>query len=202
MYTPKFNQVSNRAVLLEAMRTYSFAILFGPAGELRATHLPLLVQDEGDHGTVLGHFARANSHWSALAGHETLVVFPGPHGYVSPSLYTEPLSVPTWNYIAIHAYGTLELIEDEPGRLNLVEELIAKHEPAYLDRWRSMPEGYRRAMLAGIMGFRIPLSRVEGKFKISQNRGAHDRLNVQTAHAAGSADERELARWMERLIGK
>lgn len=202
MYTPKFNQISDLAVLLEAMRTYSFAILFGPAGELRATHLPLLVHDEGDHGTLLGHFARANSHWSALAGHETLVVFPGPHGYVSPSLYTEPLSVPTWNYIAIHAYGTLELIEDEPGRLKLVEELIAKHEQVYLDRWRSMPEGYRRTMLAGIMGFRIPLSRVEGKFKISQNRGADDRLNVLTAHAAGSSDERELARWMERLIGK
>lgn len=201
MYTPKFNQVSDRAILLEAMRTYSFAILFGPAGELRATHLPLLVCDEGDHGTLLGHFARANSHWSALAGQEMLVVFPGPHTYVSPSLYTETLSVPTWNYIAIHAYGTLELIEDEPGRLQLVEELIAMHEPAYLDRWRSMPDGYRRTMLAGIMGFRIPISRIQGKFKLSQNRGADDRRNVQAAHAAGTGDERELARWMERLIG-
>src|SRR3954451_5675673 len=101
MYTPKFNQVTDRAVLIQAMRTYSFAILFGPAPELRATHLPLLVKDEGEHGTLLGHFARANSHWAALAGHEMLVVFPGPHSYVSPRLYVEALSVPTWNYIAI-----------------------------------------------------------------------------------------------------
>src|SRR3954452_2076684 len=105
MYTPKFNQVSDRGVLLEAMRDYSFAILFGPSGELRATHLPLLVEGEGEHGTLLGHFARANNHWTDLAGRETLVVFPGPHSYVSPGFYSEPLSVPTWNYIAIHAYG-------------------------------------------------------------------------------------------------
>jgi len=202
MYMPKFNQVSDRAILLEAMQAYSFAILFGPAGEMRATHLPLLVKDEGEHGTLLGHFAHANTHWADLANRQTMVVFPGPHSYVSPSLYTEPLSVPTWNYIAVHAYGTLSTIDEEAGKTALVEELIAKHEPAYLNRWRIMPDGYRRSMLAGIMGFRIPISRIEGKFKISQNRGADDRRNVQAAHAAGSDDERELARWMERLIAK
>lgn len=201
MYTPKFNQVSDRSILIEAMRSYSFAILFGPAGELRATHLPLLVKDEGEHGTLLGHFARANGHWSALAGRETLVVFPGPHIYVSPVFYTEPLSVPTWNYIAIHACGALSLVEDEAGRIELVEALIQAHEPAYLVRWRAMPDGYRRTMLAGIMGFRIPISRIEGKFKLSQNRAAEERRNVQAAQSAGSDDQRELARWMERLTG-
>jgi len=202
MYTPKFNQVSDRTVLLEAMQSYSFAILFGPGAELRATHLPLIVRDEGDHGTLLGHFARANPHWSALTGRETLVVFPGPHSYVSPALYTEPLSVPTWNYIAIHAYGALSLIEDENGKNALVEELIAAHDPAYLDRWHAMPEGFRRTMLSGIMGFRIPISRIEGKFKISQNRAAEERRNVQSAHATGSDDQQQLAKWMERLLAK
>ncbi len=206
MYTPKFNQIADRGLLIEAMRAYSFAILFGRPGgseagtELRATHLPLLVKDEGEHGTLLGHFARANPHWSELAGRETLVVFPGPHSYVSPAHYTEPLSVPTWNYIAIHAYGTLSLIEDEDGRNHLVEELIEANEPAYLARWRAMPDGFRRTMLAGIMGFRIPIARIEGKFKISQNRAPEERRNVEAAQAAGSADERELARWMARLI--
>jgi transcriptional regulator len=200
MYTPNFNQVSDRTVLLEAMRSYSFAILFGPAGELRATHLPLIVIDEGEQGTLLGHFARANSHGSKLAGCETLVVFPGPHSYVSPALYTEPLSVPTWNYIAIHAYGTLSVIEDVAGKTSLVEELIRRHEPAYLDQWRAMPDGFRRTMLSGITGFRIPISRIEGKFKLSQNRAPDERRNVQTTHSAGTDDQRELARWMERLI--
>ncbi len=206
MYTPKFNQIADRGLLIEAMRAYSFAILFGPGGseaqtELRATHLPLLVKDEGEHGTLLGHFARANPHWKELAGRETMVVFQGPHSYVSPAHYTEPLSVPTWNYIAIHAYGTLSLIEDEDGRNHLVEQLIEANETAYLERWRAMPDGFRRTMLAGIMGFRIPIARIEGKFKISQNRAAEERRNVQAAQEARSADERELARWMARLAG-
>ena len=127
-------------------------------------------------------------------------MFPGPHSYVSPSNYTEPLSVPTWNYIAIHAYGTLELIEDEPGKSDLVEGLIQVHDPAYRDKWRAMPDGFRHTMLAGIVGFRIPVARLEGKFKISQNRAETERRNVHDAQAAGSSDERELARWMDRLI--
>jgi transcriptional regulator len=198
MYSPKFNQVTDRNVLIEAMHAYSFAILFGP--QLKATHLPLMVKEEGEQIVLLGHFARANKHWEELAGHETLVVFPGPHSYVSPTFYTDPLSVPTWNYIAIHAYGTLELIEDEPGKSALVEALIQVHEPAYLDKWRAMPEGFRHTMLSGIMGFRIPVARLEGKFKVSQNRAEQERRNVHAAHAAGTADQQELARWMERLI--
>jgi transcriptional regulator len=201
MYAPKFNQVSDRALLLEAMRNYSFAILCGPAGELTATHLPLIVKDDGEHGTLLGHFARANPHWRELAGRETLVVFPGPHSYVSPSLYTEELSVPTWNYIAIHAYGTLTLIEDDATKIQLLEDLIQQHDLPYLDRWRAMPAGYRRTMLVSIMGFRIPISRIEGKFKLSQNRAPEERRNVQAAQATGSDNERELARWMKRLMG-
>jgi transcriptional regulator len=207
MYSPKFNQVSDRAILLEAMRENAFAILFGPLGATDtppahyATHLPLVVKDEGDHGLIAGHFAAANRHWQALAGRETLVVFPGPHSYVSPSLYTEALSVPTWNYVAIHAYGTLSLVEDNPGKEALLYDLIAQHDPSYLDRWHGMPEGYRRTMLAGIMGFRIPIARIEGKFKLSQNRAPQERRNVFASQAAGTPDQQALARWMERLAG-
>ena len=205
MYSPKFNQVTDRDVLLEAMRAYSFAILFGPGGSpgdggLRATHLPLLVKDEGEHGLLEGHFAKANTHWADLSGRETLFVFPGPHSYVSPSLYVEQLSVPTWNYIAIHAYGTLSLVEEDAGKRRLVEELIQVHDPAYFDRWNAMPDGYRRTMLAGIMGFRVPIARIEGKFKLSQNRVEAERRNVRNAHASGGDDQRELARWMDRLV--
>jgi transcriptional regulator len=205
MYTPRFNQVDDRATLIEAMQASSFAILFGPlsypqaTGSPVATHLPLTVKDEGPHGTLEGHFARANPHWQVLGTGETLVVFPGPHSYVSPTLYAEPLSVPTWNYIAIHAYGTLQLVEDEPGKDALLKNLIAQHEPAYADHWRGLPEGFRRTMLAGIVGFRIPITRIEGKFKLSQNRPESDRRNVYKAHAAGTEDQQSLAAWMARL---
>ncbi len=206
MYSPKFNQVHDRAILVETMRAYSFATLFGPAsGEppgssAAATHLPLIVKDAGEHGILEGHFAKANPHWQALAGRETLVVFAGPHSYVSPKLYTEPLSVPTWNYIAVHAYGTLALVEDDPGKEALLADLITAHDPTYLNHWRELAEGYRRTMLAGIMGFRIPIARIEGKFKLSQNRALEERRNVHAAQSAGSPDERALARWMERLL--
>ena len=119
MYTPKFNQVTDRSLLIETMRANSFAILFGPLSSAKTAGAPgrnsssLVVQEDGEHGLLEGHFAKANPHWRALAGRETLVVFPGPHSYVSPSSYVERLSVPTWNYIAVHAYGTLELVEHE-----------------------------------------------------------------------------------------
>ncbi len=205
MYTPKLNNVSDRAVLLEAMRDNSFAILFGPLGATDtppahfATHLPLVVKDEGEHGLIEGHFATANQHWQALAGRETLVVFSGPHSYVSPTLYTEPLSVPTWNYIAIHAYGTLSLVEDQPGKEALLTGLISANEPGYLDSWHNLPDGFRRTMLAGITGFRIPIARIEGKFKVSQNRNPEERRNVFAAHSTGTPDQQALARWMQRL---
>jgi transcriptional regulator len=206
MYSPRFNQVEDRAILIEAMQAYSFAILFGPQSTpespapLVATHLPLVVKDEGPHGLIEGHFAKANRHWQALAGRETLVVFPGPHSYVSPTLYTEPLSVPTWNYIAVHAYGTLEIVDDQAGKEALLSGLIASTEPAFADQWHASPHGFRRTMLAGITGFRIPIARIEGKFKISQNRAPQERLNVQAAHAAGTPDQEALAAWMQRLI--
>jgi transcriptional regulator len=205
MYIPRFNQITDRSILIEVMRANAFAILFGPlAGQdsshsSLATHLPLVVKDEGEHGILEGHFAKANSHWSALANRETLVVFPGPHSYVSPTLYAESLSVPTWNYIAVHAYGTLELVEDDLGKESLLKSLIEANEPAYTDHWNGLPQGFRRTMLAGIVGFRIPIARIEGKLKLSQNRPENDRRNVHAAHAAGTHDQKSLAGWMERL---
>jgi transcriptional regulator len=209
MYTPKFNQIDDRALLLEAMRTWSFAILFGPDinGAPTATHLPLVVHDEGEHGTLEGHFARANPHWKSLAGRKTLVVFSGPHSYVSPTLYVNPKSVPTWNYIAIHATGILQILEDETDdeaaaharKEALLKNLIQVHEPAYADRWDQLPIGYRISMTSGIIGFRIPISKIEGKFKLSQNRPDDDRRNVQATHAAGTPDQQALAEWMQRL---
>ena len=207
MYVPKFNQVSDRGLLIEAMRAYSFAIIFGPldatieSAPHYATHLPLVVRGEGPHGAVEGHFAKANPHWQALANRETLVVFPGPHSDVSPSLYAEELSVPTWNYIAIHAYGRLQVVEEDASKEVLLSNLIEANEHGYAEQWRGMPDGYRRTMLAGIVGFRIPITRIEGKFKISQNRPEVDRTAVQQAHAAGTDDQRALADWMKRLIG-
>ena len=205
MYTPRFNEVTDRVTLLEAMRAYPFALLFGPLANqdgLRpstATHLPLVIREDDDQLVIEGHFARANPHWSLLDGHETLVVFSGPHSYVSPSFYTEPLSVPTWNYIAVHAQGILRAVHDEAEKDTLLAGLIQTNEPAYLAQWRSLPDTFRHRMLGGIVGFRISVSRLEGKFKLSQNRSEAERSNIRAAQAAGTPDERALASWMQRL---
>ena len=201
MYTPSFNKIADRTLLIEAMRSYSFAIVFGQDanGADIATHLPLIITEAGEHGTIEGHFARANPHWKSLTARETLVVFPGPHSYVSPSLYVDLQSVPTWNYVAVHAYGMAELVEDAEGKDVLLAGLIQAHEPAFAEQWRSMPESSRHSMLKNIVGFRIPITRLEGKFKVSQNRPDQDRVNVQAAHAAGTPDEQALAAWMLRL---
>ncbi|MFY9856019.1 MAG: FMN-binding negative transcriptional regulator [Terracidiphilus sp.] len=209
MYTPRFNQITDRTTLIEAMQAYAFAILIGSASApqsetqanapLVATHLPLVVKDEGPHGLLEGHFARANRHWQALAGRETLVIFPGPHSYVSPTLYADPLSVPTWNYIAVHAYGTLELVDDEPGKEALLSGLMNAHEPGYAEKWRAMPADFRLSMLAEIVGFRIAIKRIEGKFKLSQNRDAEDLGKIHADHSTGTEDQQALAAWMARL---
>jgi len=210
MYTPAFNKVDDRVVLLEAMRTWAFAILFGPGldGSPTATHLPLAVEHEGEFGTLEGHFAKANPHWKALAGREVLVVFSGPHSYVSPTLYSNPKSVPTWNYIAVHATGILEVMEEDPTDEHatferkdaLLKRLIAANEPSYAEQWDGQPIGYRISMANGIVGFRIPVAKLEGKFKLSQNRPEDDRARIKAAQAAGSPDERILSAWMDRLI--
>jgi transcriptional regulator len=210
MYTPKFNEVQDRAILIEAMRTWSFAILFGTDENSSpvATHLPLVVHDEGEHGVLEGHFAKANPHWKTLAGRETLVVFAGAHSYVSPRLYSNLKSVPTWNYIAVHATGTLEMVENPEGneaanfelKDALLKNLIRVHEPAYAEQWNDLPIAYRISMTNGIVPFRIRIVKIEGKFKLSQNRPEEDRRSVYAAHAAGTPDQRALAEWMQRLI--
>jgi len=201
MYTPIFNRIDDRALLIEAMQAYSFAILVGAqdAMPLVASHLPLVVKDEGPHGVIEGHLARANQHWQAMAGRETLAIFAGPHSYVSPMLYTDPLPVPTWNYIAVHAYGTAELVEEDAAKDAVLTSLMLLHEPVMAERWHALPEELRGSMLAGIVAFRMPITRIEGKFKISQNREVQERSNVQAAHSGGSPDQKALADWMARL---
>jgi len=188
MYSPKFNQVSDRSILIEAMQAYSFAILFGPQSDpqspapLTATHLPLVVKDEGEHGLIEGHFARANRHWQSLAGRQTLVVFPGPHSYVSPTLYVEPLSVPTWNYIAVQAWGRPTVHEDPAWLQKAIEDLTVEHEQGRVKPWTvgDAPAEFIAKQKEGIVGIEIPIVRIEGKWKLSQNRNPADRAGVVT----------------------
>jgi transcriptional regulator len=181
----------------------------GPDG-LQASHLPLLlVADEGEFGTLYGHFARANPHWRALAQDpETLVVCNGPDAYVSPSWYPAKAEhgkvVPTWNYIAVHVYGQIELFDDAERLLTLVGRLSARHEAGRAQPWavEDAPRDYLDSMLRAIVGFALPIRRLEGKWKLGQNRSAADQSGVREGlNASPDARDRELAARMHSPSG-
>lgn len=183
MYIPQANRVDDQQELLAFMAAHSFATLISLVqGELFATHLPLVIVAQGEQLLLRGHLAKANPHWQELATQrEILVIFQGPHAYISPTHYEKWESVPTWNYIAVHAYGSARLVQDEAGQLAALRELIAATEAGYQQQWDSLPEKYRHGMLNGIVAFEITVSRLEGKFKLSQNRPAGDQARVATA---------------------
>jgi len=185
MYIPNTDRVEDQAQLLAFMQAHSFATVVGLVnGELFATHLPLVILARDDQIRLWGHMAKANPHWEALATpQEALVIFQGPHAYISPSHYEKWESVPTWNYIAVHAYGSAKLIQDEAGRLAVLAELIATTEPGYQQQWDSLSDKFRNGMLNGIVAFEITVTHLEGKYKLSRGRPAGDQERVAAALA-------------------
>ena len=167
---------------------------------LQASHLPLLFSpDQGPSGSLYGHFARANPQWKALQnGAEALVIFAGADAYVSPGFYPSKAEhgkvVPTWNYVAVHAYGTAEVFSDADRLLNLVSALTDRHEAGRDQPWKvaDAPADYIDGMLKAIVGFALPIQRLEGKRKLSQNRSTADIAGVREGLAA-SPDVHDLA---------
>jgi transcriptional regulator len=182
MYLPKLYQEEDLATLHALMRDYNFATLVTQHdGAPFATHLPCILEaDEGPCGTLYGHIARANPQWRDFdESQEMLVIFQGPHTYVSPSWYEVELSVPTWNYAAVHAYGTPHLVTDYAAFYALLDTLVRAHESQFAKPWLfQLPEDYVRQMMQGIVGFTIRITRLEGKLKLSQNRSLKDQQNV------------------------
>ena len=203
MYTPKHFNSQDLALAHQLMSEQPFALLVGPdaEGQSFGTHVPLgVVRDEQGSWQLEGHMARANPHWAWLqAQTSVMAVFSGPNAYVSPAHYDTALAVPTWNYLAVHVYGTLSLIDDHVGKDALLKRLITQHEPGYAAQWRGLPVDFQDKLLGAIVGFRIQVTRWEGKFKLSQNRAATERARIQAAFAEGTADEQALARWMGQL---
>ena len=181
MYVPSAFSETNLATLHEAIERHSFAVLFsGADADLVASHLPLLIErTAGPYGTLLGHMARANDHWQRAAGQRVLVVFSGPHTYISPSWYDAPQTVPTWNYVAVHAYGRLEVIEDEAETLALLQRTVGFYESSQVEPWQmQVPEEFVNKLVRQIVAFRIPIERLEGKWKLNQNRPVEQRERV------------------------
>ena len=197
MYVPPHFAVTDLDKLHEFIERYSFGLLVSQAGaEPFATHLRFLLdRTAGPHGTLVGHVARANPHWRELAGRTALAVFSGPHAYVSPSWYEAEHVVPTWNYAAVHATGPVELVEDQNALLDIVRRSVAVYEAAMPRPWVLDPAGpFVDRLLNQIVGFRIRVERLEGKWKMSQNHSAERRAKVvQALEDRGGEDETAVA---------
>jgi transcriptional regulator len=192
MYVPPAFREDDLATLHATMRGARLASLVTATDEgLVATPLPLLLApEEGPYGTLYGHLARANPQWKLPPTGDAMALFMGPDAYVSPSWYPSKLEhgkvVPTWNYIAVHAHGPAEFFEDADRLLGVVTRLTDLHERSRAEPWAvtDAPEAFVRGQLRGIVGLRMPITRIEGKRKMSQNRSATDRAGV----AAGLAE--------------
>lgn len=206
VYIPEHFRVRHYEDTIAFMRANPFAILISSTDEgPYATHLPLFVDGSGEKLLLRGHVAKANPHWQYLKQQpQCLTIFHGPHAYISPSNYTARESVPTWNYAAVHVYGEARIFSSEPDVHRMLEELMQTFEPAYREQWESLRQGFRENMLHGIVGFEITATKIEGKFKFSQNRPRQDQANVM-ASLEKSADSTAsgVARMMKDLnLGK
>ena len=180
MYIPEFNRQEDRATILAFLQANPFAILVSNVDGIPfATHLPLLIEEAGDQIIVQGHMAKANAHWKSMKEtEESLIIFHGPHAYISPSLYENRESVPTWNYAAVHVYGEPTLFTDEESLRATLHRMIDTFESSYMAQWSELSEQYQSRMMKHIVGFNIKVKRLEGKFKLSQNRTKGEQAQV------------------------
>jgi transcriptional regulator len=204
MYIPSSFAETDPAQLHAFIRSHSFGILTSMlASELFAAHLPLLLDTPGSDVRLLGHLARANPQWKELEGQNVMVVFPGPHTYVSPSWYESENVVPTWNYVAVHAYGVCRLMSDAAELHALLQRMIDTYERSMPRPWTLTDVDFLEKMAKQVVGFTIEVSRLEGKWKLNQNHPRERREKVMRVLAHSShTDDREIAALMEASLAK
>jgi transcriptional regulator len=192
MYVPAAFAEPDLTRLHDFIERHSFGLLVSQVDALPfATHLPFLLdKTAGPQGTLVGHVARANSQWREAASQTVLTIFSGPHAYISPTWYEAEQVVPTWNYVAVHAYGRIQIIEDERALLEIVQETVRLYESAMPQPWSFDGSGtFAQRMLAQIVGFRIEIDKIEGKWKLNQNHPLERREKVVRALQQRQGDE-------------
>lgn len=191
MYIPRHFAVTDPEALHQVIREHSFATLVTAGdGEPFATHVPLLLENS----TLVGHMAKANPHWKLFDGRTALAIFHGPHVFVSPRLYVTEPNVATWNYITVHAYGTPVVSNEAEVTAEVLRHTASTYDPA-----APAQEAHLQRLLPGVVAFRMPIDRLEGKFKLNQNKAEEDRQAVMAAFEASSDPvEQAMAREMRR----
>ena len=205
MYVPKHFEERDPDILSALMRQFNFALLVTARnGVPVGTHVPLHVDDGDKTGRLLGHLARANDHWQDFDGErEAMAVFQGPHSYISPNWYVSEGQVPTWNYATVHAYGKPRVMQDPGEVTDVLWQLVGDNENDATGNWSmdKLSKEKVTANLRSIIAFEMPIERLEGKFKMSQNREAEDAQGAANGvRAASGADADTVAAEIEKRM--
>ena len=203
MYIPKHFQLSDEEVINEFIEQYSFATLFSQHnGEPYATHLPLTFNK--DEHALYGHFARPNEQWRDTGNQQVLAVFHGPHCYISPSWYETPMAVPTWNYVSVHVYGRLEVIEDQEVIVDSLHEMVNKYEKANSSyQLNEVDAKFMKGMTKAIVAFKINITKIEAKAKLSQNHPVErQELVIQQLESSSEQNDLQIASLMKKNLEK
>ncbi len=197
MYVPTLFAEGRRDILIEWMRRWPFAVVV--TADLVASHVPLLIEERQGGIVLVSHLAKANRQWERMQqGGEVVVIFQGPHAYVSPTWYETKPAVPTWNYVAVHAYGTPRVIDDPVETVSVLEKLVATFDPPLAAG--GIDRQYIAKLAPGVVAFEISAARIEGKAKLSQNRPETDATRVQEKLSTSpDQDAREIAAMMKDL---
>lgn len=203
MYTPEHFKMNDKDEIIEFIRHNSFAILISNNdGKLNSTHIPILIEnEEGENGFLYGHFAKANQQWKNI-DKEVLVIFPGAHKYISPTWYESDQTVPTWNYISVHVYGNIEITNDKDVKIKLVKDLVKYFEGENSSySTENLKQSYFEGQINGIVGFKIEITNIEGKKKISQNHPVERQKSViNKLEEINDKDSKEIAEKMKRNL--
>ena len=205
MYSPPYFQSTDEKLALQVIQENGFATVITTdpkTSALEVSHLPILLKETPEGALLLGHLARGNPHWKMLETGKTQIIFHGPHTYITPQWYPDPENVPTWNYVVAHAHGPCKLIQDPLDLLSDLQALVAKYESKSPTPWnmdRVSPE-LIEGLSHGIVGFRMKVEKIEGKYKLSQNRTPEDRIGVFTGLQTRTDDQSQnVLSWMKQF---
>ncbi len=202
MFTPNSFKFDNEAEKIAFMKQYSFATIITANNTIPvATQLPFFIDDSSGKLILSSHFSAANEQAKFIEANTSLVIFTEPHAYISPSHYDKWESVPTWDYISVHAYGKAKIMDDEPGKIKALEQMIMFYEKDYLEQWKTLPDKFKSGMMRGIVAFELEVSDLQGQKKLSQNKTEAERQRiVEQLEKSNNAMEKDLAKYIQDTI--
>jgi len=194
--------MTDKTKIVDFMKRFSFATIITSKNDFPiATHLPFVIKEENDKLFLYSHLAKQNEQWKHIEEGTALVIFSEPHAYISPTNYEQEVNVPTWNYIAVHAYGKGQLMTRQEDIINLLESTIDNYEASYKEQWNRLPEKYRLGQMMGIVAFKMEVTEIQAKEKLSQNKTRNEQQKIiDVLSVSKDTNEQITAEYMQQNL--